>query len=163
MWRLLILNLGNHLTTFHSKMSSDLTIHSFLLGARTEAAKRIPENPFYNGTMDRITAERLILVSRLPILRKSSITGMYAVTFICPVRRTVIHSLLDQRDDLSVVVCDLRSGETPQVFSTIYDLLTEIISPDVLSALSSTSSSESFPITHDSTRDSTSDPRGLTM
>lgn len=140
-------------------MSSELTIHSFLLGARTETAKRIPNNPFYNGTMDRATAERVIVVSRLPILRKSSMTGLYAVTFICPVRRTIIHSLLDQRDDLSVVVCDLRSGGTPQVFSTIYDLLTEIISSDVLYALSSTTSSESFPIT----RGSTSDPRGLSI
>lgn len=131
-------------------MAAPLSIHSFLLGARTEAAKYIPANPFYNDAIDRNTAERVITLSRLPILRKSSIRGCYAVTFICPVRRSIVHSLLDQKPDLSVEVVDL-GGARSETFTTIYDLLSALISRSVLSP--SPSSAESFHLRVGATAD----------
>jgi hypothetical protein len=109
-------------------MSIPLTIGSFLLGYRTAAAQNITSNPFYNAWADRGSAESYVWRCGYPILRDSSRRGLFAITFICRVRGTMIHSLLRQNSDLSVE-CLNDEGEITQYFTDIYELLDGVIWP----------------------------------
>ena len=87
----------------------------------------IQNNPFYNPTVTREQATRMINDSHLmPILRRSSHDGLYAVTYYCDVRRSVIHSLLRQNADLSIDVLD-DDHNIYNHYDNIYSLLLLIV------------------------------------
>lgn len=110
---------------------SSLTISSFLSGSRDEASKVISYNPFYNPSLDREGALFHVITNRLPVLRNSSYTGLYAITYICYRRYSIIHTLLRQNADLSVDV--LREPDVViEHFNDIYELLDVVLRRDVL-------------------------------
>jgi hypothetical protein len=98
------------------------SIASFLHGERTDAARVIPHNPFYSNLANRETAALTVMEFGLPVLRRSSIAGCYAITYLCPVRRTVVHSLLRQNADTSIDLLNDR-GFVIERYASIYDLL----------------------------------------
>jgi hypothetical protein len=64
----------------------------------------IPTHPFFIAGIDREAAERTALRSGHPVLRTSSVEGHYAVTYYCPQRHRIIHTLLRQKADNSIEV-----------------------------------------------------------
>ena len=109
-------------------MSIPLTIGSFLVGYRTAAARHITSNPFYNPWADRDSAESYVWRCGYPILRDSSRRGLFAITFMCRERGTMIHSLLRQNRDLSID-CLNDEGQITQHFTDVYELLERVIWP----------------------------------
>lgn len=102
------------------------TIFSFLTGQRTEEAKVIRANPFYNDVATRESAEFLVSHFGQPVLRKSSRVGLYAATYYCLQRRTIVHSLLRQHADLSINVLT-DAGVPCEHYADIYELLVLLI------------------------------------
>ena len=107
-------------------MSTPLTITSFLSGTRTTDALRVTCNPFFNALADRETAEILVSYYGHPVLRQSSRAGLYAATYYCVVRRTILHTLFRQNADHSVDILT-DDGAISSHYVTIYDLLTLLI------------------------------------
>ena len=107
-------------------MPIPLTINSFLLGYRTETAKTIIHNPFYNVLYDRSTAEAAVVKDGLPILRDSSHHGLYAVTFHCSQRKRIVHSLLRENSDNSIDVLS-EAYVVYHKYSNIYELLSLLL------------------------------------
>ena len=112
----------------HVRMSVPMpyTIFSFLTGERSEAAKVIYANPFYNDVATRDSAEFLVQHFGLPVLRRSSRPGLYAATYYCLTRRTLIHTLLRQNADLSIDVLT-NAGVPCEHYADIYELLALVI------------------------------------
>lgn len=112
--------------TILQKMSSPLTIFSFLSGTRTAEAMSVSRNPFFNVAADRELAEMLVRYYGHPVLRRSSRPGLYAITYYCLVRRSITNTLFRQHPDLSVDVLS-DAGVVTEHYATIYDLLTLVI------------------------------------
>ncbi len=109
-----------------SEMTTPLSITSFLSGTRTTDALTVIRNPFFNVLADRESAEVLVSYYGNPVLRHSSRIGLYAVTYYCLARRTIVHTLIRQNADLSVDVLT-DAGVPIEHYASIYDLLTLII------------------------------------
>lgn len=107
-------------------MTTPLSISSFLSGVRTTEALVVIHSPFFNDLADRESAEFMVNPYRGPVLRHSSRNGLYAVTYYCLTRRTIMHTLLRQNADLSVDVLT-DAGVPTEHYANIYDLLTVII------------------------------------
>jgi hypothetical protein len=107
-------------------MPLPLTINSFLLGYRTEAAKVISNNPFYHPLYDRASAELGVHRYGFPVLRESSRRGLYAITYRCLARGQIVHTLLRQNADLSIDVLN-DDGATIESYTNIYELLALVL------------------------------------
>lgn len=103
-------------------MAVPYTILSYLQGHRGETAKVVTRNPFFSALADRESAEIMVRNHGFPILRHSSHIGCYAITYYCPVRRNIIHTLFRQNMDLTIDVLN-DAGFTIEHYATIYDLL----------------------------------------
>ncbi len=101
---------------------SVLSVSSFLSGARDTSGKEILRNPFFNPLVDRAGAESQVIHYRLPVIRNSSNTGLYAITYICYRRRSLVHTLFRQNADYSVDVMT-QSGDVAEHYNDIYELL----------------------------------------
>ena len=101
---------------------SVLSVSSFLSGARDTTGKEVLRNPFFNPLVDRAGAELQVIHYRLPVIRNSSHRGLYAISYICYRRRTLVHTLFRQNADYSVDVMT-DSGGVCEHYNDVYELL----------------------------------------
>lgn len=104
-------------------MTFVLTRAQYVAGHRNDAAYSIPTNPFFSSDCTR--AEAIQNVVSGPVLRRSSITGYYALTF--KTGETIQHSLLRLNPDNSVDNVS-ESGTIYERFCNICILLDRALS-----------------------------------
>jgi hypothetical protein len=89
----------------------------------------ITSHPQFRPDLDRIASEAAVARAKVPVFRRSSVPGHYVLTFFCPKRKMIIHSLL-RAEGSSHILNVAENGFVYARYGSPQELLEDVLGPD---------------------------------